>query len=220
MAKFIGTPIRGTDFASVSDEAISAKVASDTHARIRIDAGGRLTWGSGSSSGDINLYRDSASVLTTDDIFKATGGLVTLTSSGIPTDALPSGALAIDTTNHQFYFRSNNAWNLVEGGGGATVLVQSSPPVGEDEGTLWLDTDTLVLSIYYNNAWEPVSGESALADLTDVNISSIQDGQVLKYSSASASWYNEFEAPENVDGGAANAVYGGIISLSGGGAAG
>jgi hypothetical protein len=223
MAKFIGTPIRGTDFASVSDEAISAKVASDTHARIRIDAGGRLTWGSGSSSGDINLYRDSASVLATDDVFRATGGLVTLTSSGAPTESLPNGALAIDTTNHQFYFRSNSAWNIVQGGGGggnATVLVQSTQPVDEDEGTLWLDTDTLILSIYYNNIWEPVSGESALSDLTDVSITSLQNGQILKYSSASASWYNEYEAPENVDGGAANAVYGGTIALSGGGAAG
>ena len=220
MAKFIGTPIRGTDFATVSDEAISAKVSADTHARIRIDAGGRITWGSGSSSGDINLYRDSASVLVTDNIFKATSGLVTLTTDGAPTETLPNGALAIDSTNSQFYFRSNNSWNLVEGAGGATVLVQSSPPVGEDEGTLWLDTDTLVLSIYYNNVWEPVSGESALSDLTDVSINSIQDGQILKYSSASASWYNEYEAIQNVDGGAANTVYGGIIALSGGGASG
>lgn len=219
MAKFIGTPIRGTEFASVSDEAISTKVSADTQPRIRIDAGGRITWGSGSAGGDTNLYRDSANTLITDDIFKATSGLVTLTTNGAPTDTLPNGALAIDTTNHQFYFRSNSTWNLVEGGG-ATVIVQSSPPAGEDEGTLWLDTDTLVLSIYYNSNWEPVSGESALADLTDVSINSIQDGQILKYSSASASWYNEYEAIQNVDGGAANTVYGGIIALSGGGASG
>jgi hypothetical protein len=219
MAQKFTVPITIKQLSSAGSDGLTVFVDGDTHPRLKFEAGGRLTWGSGSSSGDINLYRDSASVLATDDVFKATGGLVTLTSSGAPTESLPNGALAIDTTNHQFYFRSNNAWNLVEGGG-ATVLVQSNPPVGEDEGTLWLDTDTLVLSIYYNNAWEPVSGESALADLTDVNISSIQDGQILKYSSASASWYNEYEAIQNVDGGHANTVYGGIIALSGGGAAG
>lgn len=219
MTRFVGTPLRGIEFSSPSDEALSTRVNLDAHARIRIDAGGRITWSSGSAAGDTNLYRDSANTLTTDDVFKATAGLVTLTTSGAPTQALPNGALAIDSTNHQFYFRSNNAWNVVEGGG-ATVLIQATPPVGEDAGTLWLDTDTLVLSIYYNNSWEPVSGESALSDLTDVSISSLQDGQILKYSSANSHWYNEYEAIQNVDGGHANTVYGGIIVLSGGGAAG
>jgi hypothetical protein len=85
---------------------------------------------------------------------------------------------------------------------------------------LWLDTDTLLLSIYYDGVWEPVSGESALADLTDVSINNLQNGQIIKYSSANSSWYNEYEAIQNVDGGIANSVYGGIVSLSGGGAAG
>lgn len=160
MAKFIGTPIRGTDFASVSDEAISAKVASDTHARIRIDAGGRLTWGSGSSSGDINLYRDSASVLATDDILRAVSGLVTLTTNGTPTEALPNGAIAIDTTNNVFYYRSNDTWNQVTAdGGNASLTVSDTPPLEPESGDLWFESDTGKTFVYYDSFWVEV-GES------------------------------------------------------------
>lgn len=221
MTKFIGTSLRGFDFNNPSDEAVSVRVKSDTVPRIRIDAGGRITWGAGNSAGDVNLYRNATNVLKTDDLFVATGGLVTITSNGAPSYEMPDGALAIDTENDEFYFRSNGTWNLVQGGGGgATVIIGPEAPVGEAQGTLWLDTDTLVLSILYNSNWEPVSGESALADLTDVSIAGLQNGQILKYSSATSSWYNEHEAIQNVDGGHANTVYGGIIVLSGGGAAG
>lgn len=221
MTKFVGTSLRGFGFSSPSDEAVSARVSADSIPRIRIDAGGRITWGSGSSAGDTNLYRDAENVLKTDDLFKATGGLVTITSNGAPNYNMPDGAIAVDISNDRFYFRSGGEWLQATGGGGnASVIIQPNPPTGEPEGTLWLDTDTLVLSIYYDGNWEPVSGESSLSDLTDVSFSNLQDGQILKYSSASSTWYNEYEAIQNVDGGGANTVYGGILVLSGGGAAG
>jgi len=103
MTKFVGTPLRGIEFSSPSDEAISARVNSDAHPRIRIDAGGRLTWSSGALTGDTNLYRISANTLYTDDVFQAALGLVTLTTSGTPVAALPNGALAVDTTNISFF---------------------------------------------------------------------------------------------------------------------
>jgi len=162
MTKFVGTSLRGFDFASPSSEAVSARVQDDTNPRIRIDAGGRITWGSGGTAGDTNLYRDGENILTTDDLFKATGGLVTITSNGAPNYNVPDGGLAVDTTNDVFYFRSGGIWNQVSGGN-ASVVIQPNPPTGEDEGTLWLDTDTLVLSIYYNSQWVEVSGGGGLA---------------------------------------------------------
>ena len=60
MTRFVGKPLRGVDFASAASEAFSAKVASDNQLRIRIDAGGKLTWGSGSVAGDTNLYRSDS----------------------------------------------------------------------------------------------------------------------------------------------------------------
>lgn len=162
MTKFVGTSLRGFDFSSPSSEALSARVSSDNTPRIRIDAGGRITWGPGNAAGDTNLYRSEENVLTTDDLFKATGGLVTITANGAPNYAIPDGGLAVDTTNDTFYFRSGGEW-LEVAGNATSVIIQSTAPTGEDEGTLWLDSDTLVLSIYYNSEWVEVSGSGGLA---------------------------------------------------------
>lgn len=162
MTKFVGTSLRGFDFSSPSSEALSARVSSDNTPRIRIDAGGRITWGPGNAAGDTNLYRSEENVLTTDDLFKATGGLVTITANGAPNYAIPDGGLAVDTTNDTFYFRSGGEW-LEVASNATSVIIQSSAPTGEDEGTLWLDSDTLVLSIYYNSQWVEVSGSGGLA---------------------------------------------------------
>ena len=121
MTRFVGTPLRGIDFANAGDEAVSARVGSDAYPRIRIDAGGRITWASGSATGDTTLYRDSADVLKTDDVFQALSGIVTLTTNGAPIVALPNGAIAIDVTNNRFYFRSADEWQQVSGGGGSVT---------------------------------------------------------------------------------------------------
>ncbi len=172
MTKFVGTPLRGFDFNSVASEALSARVHSDSVPRIRIDAGGKITWGSGSAAGDTNLYRDSANTLTTDDVFVATGGMVTLTTNGVPNSALPNGALAVDTTNHVFYYRSNSTWTQVTGGGGnANVTISSTAPVDPDNGDLWYNNVSNLLYIYDSGSWDTVSGAVALPDLDGGNIS-------------------------------------------------
>lgn len=84
MTRFLGTPLRGEDFSSSSSEAFSAKVASDTQARIRIDAGGRITWGSGSAAGDVYVYRFA------DNVIKFVGN--------VAVDALFVDGIEIDTT--------------------------------------------------------------------------------------------------------------------------
>ena len=212
MAQKFTVPVTIKNLSSAGSDGITVFLDQESFARLKVEAGGRITWGAGAGAGDTNLYRDEANVLKTDDTFKAAGLFVAGTQIDT-TGATTGDALVFNGT--KFVSAS-----VAGGGEGATVLIQSTPPVGQDEGTLWLDTDTLLLSIYYDGIWEPVSGESALADLTDVSISNLQDGQVIKYSSASSSWYNEYEAIQNVDGGIANSVYGGIVSLSGGGAAG
>ncbi len=93
----------------------------------------------------------------------------------------------------------------------ADVDLATTPPSSGDvlsfDGTNWVSASA-------------TTGVTSLSALTDVELTNLQDGQIIKYSSASASWYNEYEALQNVDGGAANTVYGGIIALSGGGASG
>lgn len=172
MTKFVGTPLRGFDFSTVASEALSARVSSDTVPRIRIDAGGKITWGSGSAAGDTNIYRSSENTLTTDDVFVATGGMVTLTTNGAPNTSLPNGALAVDTTNHVFYYRSNSTWTQVSAGdGGANVTISSTAPASPDNGDLWYNNVSSLLYIYDSGSWDTVSGAVALPDLDGGNIS-------------------------------------------------
>ena len=170
MTRFVGNPLRGVDFSSPSDEALTARVHSDSAPRIRIDAGGRITWGNGSATGDVNLYRDSENVLTTDDLFKATGGLVTITSNGVPAYNVPNGGLAVDTTNNTFYFRSNDTWQQVTGGGGgggnASLTVSDTMPVTAQQGDLWFESDTGKTFVYYDLFWVEIgsSGGAVVAE--------------------------------------------------------
>ena len=175
MTKFVGSPLRGFGFSTVSDEALSARVNSDAVPRIRIDAGGKITWGSGSAAGDTNLYRSDSNTLTTDDVFVATNGMVTLTTNGAPNVSLPNGALAVDTTNHVFYYRSNSTWTQVSagegGGGGANVTISSTAPASPDNGDLWYNNVSSLLYIRDSGSWDTVSGAVALPDLDGGNIS-------------------------------------------------
>ena len=165
MTRFVGTPLRGIEFANAGDEAISVRVISDSQARVRIDAGGRITWSSGSAAGDTVLFRDAANYLKTEDAFEAEGGLITITTDGSPSASLPDGALAIDTTNNVFYFRSNSTWNQVTGGGGgASVTVSETAPVSPSEGDLWYESDTGAMFVYFDSVWVEVSGGGGGAD--------------------------------------------------------
>ena len=157
MTRFVGTPLTGIEFASTSSEAISARVNGDAHARIRIDAGGRLTWSAGNAAGDSILYRSAVGTLTTDTVFKATGGLITLVTDGAPTAALADGAIAVDATNDVLYFRSGGAWTQVTGGG-ASISISDTPPSSPSVGDLWYESDTGKTFVRYDSHWVEVGG--------------------------------------------------------------
>lgn len=61
------------------------------------------------------VWDNANSELEVDGIVSATGGVVTLTSAGAPAAALADGAIAVDTTNDTFYYRSNSSWKEVSG---------------------------------------------------------------------------------------------------------
>jgi len=67
--KFI-TPITIKQLSSAGSDGLTIFVDADAYARLQIQAGGRLVWGDGTSVGDVNLYRDAADVLKTDDTLK------------------------------------------------------------------------------------------------------------------------------------------------------
>ena len=90
----------------------------------------------------------------TDDAFHAALGLITLTTSGIPTSTLADGAIAVDNTNNRLYFRSNSTWRVAQGG----ATVSATSPENPLEGSLWLDTDDDTLYVREENSWVPAGG--------------------------------------------------------------
>jgi hypothetical protein len=156
--KFI-TPITIKQLASAGSDALTVFLDGEVYGRVKLEAGGRISWSDGTGTYDTNLYRDGANTLATDDVLKAVAGIVTLAVAGTPSAELPNGALAVDTTNNIFYFRSNNAWNQVSGGaGGASVTVSDSAPASPSSGDLWFDSTLGVMFIYYDSVWVDVGG--------------------------------------------------------------
>lgn len=211
MTRFVGTPLRGTEFANAGDEAVSARVSGDTQPRVRIDAGGRITWSDGTSSGDTALFRAAANSLLTYDLFTASAGLVTLTTNGAPTESLPDGAIAVDTDNDAFYFRSGGSWTQVQAGVGAIYLddlldVTASTAVAGDflkfDGANWVP--------------DSIPAINYLDDIGDVTISAPVMDQVLTYNGST--WVNQNPSigSGNLDGGNAVSNYGAITALDGG----
>ena len=179
-------------FSAASSTALDIFVGSESNARVVVDAGGKITWGTGSSSGDVTLYRDAANALKTDDVFEAALGIVTLATDGAPSSSIANGALAVDTTNDVFYFRSSGAWQEVSGGG-ASLTVSDTAPASPEAGNLWFESDTGNTLVYY----------------TDANTSQwVEVGQSVDSS-------HEFFI--NMDGGEPGSVYGGMPTVDGGG---
>ena len=192
MAQKFKTAISVEELAAASSQAVGVKVDGDSESRVKIDAGGKITWGSGSATGDATLYRSAANILKTDDTLEAALGIVTLATDGAPSTALANGALAVDTTNDTFYFRSSGAWQEVSGGG-ASLTVSDTPPADPEAGNLWFESDTGNTLVYY----------------TDANTSQwVELGQSVDSS-------HEFFI--NMDGGGPGSVYGGMPTIDGGG---
>ena len=151
MAQKFKTAISVEELAAASSQAVGVKVDGDSEARVKIDAGGKITWGSGSAAGDATLYRSAANILKTDDTLEAASGVVTLATDGAPSAALANGAIAVDTTNDTFYFRSSGSWQEVSGGG-ASLTVSDTPPASPEAGNLWFESDTGNTLVYYTDA--------------------------------------------------------------------
>ena len=118
MAQKFLVPITIKQLSSAGSDAITVFVDGETYGRMKIEAGGRISWSDGAGVYDTNLYRSAANTLTTDDVFAAPSGVITMAVAGTPSAALNDGAIAVDTLNDLFYFRSGGEWQLVSGGGG------------------------------------------------------------------------------------------------------
>lgn len=84
-----------------SAQSLGFLVTGDTSNRCGIDANGKVTWGSGSGSRDVELYRSSAGVVATDHSMRATQGFrvnTTDAGSGVGVIAMANATTAPTTT--------------------------------------------------------------------------------------------------------------------------
>lgn len=160
MARSFKSVVSIDDQASASSEALRLKVTGESNARLSVDAGGKLTWGSGSASGDATLYRSAANALKTDDTFQAALGVITLTTDGAPSSSLADGAVAVDTTNDSLYFRSSSNWQAI-----SNLIISDGAPSGPVAGDLWFESDTGRTFVYYadgsSNQWIEIGSASS-----------------------------------------------------------
>lgn len=190
MAQKFVTPITIKNLASSGSDALTVFLNGEAYGRVKLEAGGRISWSNGEGGYDTNIYRDSANVLATDDVLKATAGIITMAVAGAPTAALADGALAVDTTNNTFYFRANGAWSEISGN--STITVSDTAPADAEVGALWFDSTSLEMFIYYGSAWVQLNadtGAEELSDLFDIEFNNLIAGEILKYDGEK--WVNE-----------------------------
>ena len=176
MAQKFTVPITVKQLTSAGSDALTVYVDSDTFARLKLEAGGRLVWGSGSGAGDVTLYRESADILTTDDSFKV-GGLLTVTAASGDeggeinlakpvTNSSISGNVAIDIYQNKIRIFETGGSNR----GAYIDLTSANTGVG-------------------SNLLTGSGGATTLDGLTDVTAPSPSSGDYLKYNGSA--WVND-----------------------------
>ena len=203
MAQKFTVPITVKQLASAGSDAVTVYVDQDTYSRLKVEAGGRLTWGSGASAGDVNLYRDGVDVLKTDDTFKTP----TLFVDNIEID--PTGAVTNDVLvyNGSKFTAASVALGGGGGGGGASVTISDTPPASPTAGNLWFESDTTKTYIRYNSSWVEVGSIPTihnLNDIGDVQAPTPTTGQVLQ-------WNGTYWVPAIAAGGGLNTTTDGAI---------
>ena len=120
-----------------------------------------------------------------------THSVKTETTGGAPTSTIADGAIAVDTTNDVFYYRSSGTWTQVST---TPTTVSDTAPSSPSSGDLWYESDTGNLLVYYTDAntsqW--------------VEVGHAADSTVVDY-------------VVNIDGGVPGSNYTGIATFDGGG---
>lgn len=166
MAQKFTVPVTIKNLSSAGSDGLTVFLDQESFARLKVEAGGRITWGPGSGAGDTNLYRDEASVLKTDDTFKSAGLYVSGTQID-PTGAVVGDALVFNGTK---FVSASVAGG---GGGNASLTVSDTPPVGATEGDLWFESDTGKTFVYYDSFWvELGAGGSISGDFNPLSVAS------------------------------------------------
>ena len=233
--KFI-TPIAIKQLSSAGSDGLTIFVDQETFARLQIQGGGRLVWGDGTGGGDVNLYRDEANVLKTDDTFKvptlfidgievdttgATGDQVLkfngtkfvpgVASTVASIDDLTDVTITSIATNQVLQY-NGTAWVNSNAAGGATV--SDSAPGTPFAGQIWFESDTGKTFVYYDSQWIEI-GAQPLGQIGPTGPSG--PSGPTGPTGATGSTGPTGSSVVNIDGGEPSTNYGGISSLDSGG---
>jgi hypothetical protein len=233
--KFI-TPIAIKQLSSAGSDGLTIYVDQDTFARLQIQGGGRLVWGDGANAGDVNLYRDAANVLKTDDTFKVpalfidgievdtTGAtsnqvlkfdgtkFVPGTASTVASlDDLTDVTITSVATNQVLQW-NGAAWVNATAAGGATI--SDTAPGTPVAGQIWFESDTGKTFVYYDSQWIEI-GAQPLGQIGPTGPSG--PSGPAGPTGATGSTGPTGISVVNIDGGFPSTNYGGITSLNAGG---
>lgn len=136
MAQSFKTGITVDDASAASSQAFATNVNGDANNRLVIDAGGKITWGSGAAVGDTTLYRDSANTLKTDDAFSAD-------SLNIAGDAtFDTTTLKVDATNNRVGVGTAAPDDVLHVVGDVTIEFSDDGSLAQPEVTLLRNSTT------------------------------------------------------------------------------
>ena len=154
--------LRARKFTTTADTALEIAPTGSATPNFSIDAGGKLSWSSGSATPDTNLYRSAANVLKTDDSFNVASGQ-TYKVDG--TDVLSSTALGSNVVNSSLTTVGTLSSLTVSGRTDVAEIREAVSSVSVSSGTLTCN---------YNNACvfyvDSMSGVSANFTVNLTNI--------------------------------------------------
>lgn len=149
--------IKARRFSAASSSAVSIGVNGESESRLDVDAGGKLLWGSGSATGDTNLYRSAANTLKSDDAFTAASLAVTSQFTLPTSDGSADQVMVTDGSG-------TVTWADQSGGGGS--------PGGSDGQVQYNNGGAFggASSLYYDDVNNRVGiGTSTPAEVLDVS---------------------------------------------------
>lgn len=125
--------------------------------------------------------------------------------SGIDLSGLENGKVLV-------YNSSNSTWTI--GDSGSSVAISETAPSSPSAGDTWFDSSTGKTYIYYvdgdSSQWIEMSNlgdNNAIAKLADVNVSSLSDGDILVYDSASERWVSTDVSTDSIQEGSTNLYF-------------
>jgi hypothetical protein len=103
MANKFFTSIKARYFNTAADTAVDVGVDGDSNSRLAIDAGGRITWGDGSSNGDIYIQRSTSSEIQVSGTLDATVLKINNTYTFANSDGTSNQVIATDGSGNLYW---------------------------------------------------------------------------------------------------------------------